>query len=38
MRLSEERLLTAFEELEGWIFGERAVAFAQTLVEKRVAR
>lgn len=38
MRLSEERLLTAFEELEGWLFKERTVRFAESLTAKKLKR
>ncbi len=35
MRLSEERMLSAFEELEAWVFQERSARFAQTLTTRR---
>ena len=38
MRLSEERLLTAFEEMERWVFGERTVQFAQARARRPARR
>ncbi len=38
MRLSEERLLTAFEEMERWVFGERTVQFAQARAHRPAHR
>jgi hypothetical protein len=36
MRLSEGRLLTAFEELDAWLFRERAVGLVESLAAKRM--
>jgi hypothetical protein len=38
MRLSEERLLTAFGEMERWVFGERTVQFAQARARRPARR
>ena len=38
MRLSEERLLTAFEEMERWVFGERTVKFAEARARRPARR
>jgi len=38
MRFSEERLLTAFEEMERWVFGERTVKFAQARANRSPRR
>jgi hypothetical protein len=38
MRLSEERLLTAFEEMERWVFGERTVQFAEARARRPARR
>jgi hypothetical protein len=38
MRFSEERLLTAFEEMERWVFGERTVKFAHARASRSPRR
>ncbi len=35
MKLSEERVLSAFEELEAWVFRERAIRFTEAVTARR---